>query len=211
MLAKEILLTTPLFGIAEVDSNTIIATSVGMLSKFEGVGFFAEYLPLTAKISSRIARHISNLDETCKMLLLDAIVKNGDRSSSNVLVDIRNDSRKMFAIDYSHAFGDPEWTPTTLQIGDYDSPYVWRENQDLYDMLHQANADISLPRLQTEASFIRTRINEDIVHKIISTIPSQWAEAIGSTNILYAGEYVLSRVDSIDKICLMINKERGIG
>ena len=212
MLAKELSLTIPEFGIAVIDAQTNIEKLPGNyhLSTFEGVCFFTTYLPDTVPLSCRIASHISNLDETSKMLLLDEIVRNGDRSNSNVLVGFRTNQAQMYAIDYSHAFGDPEWSSDTLQIGDYDSPYVWQEKCFLYDMLIKANADVSPARLESEASLICERINQDFVHRIIESVPSKWVESIGKSNILHAGEYVLSRVNSIGKICTMINRERGL-
>lgn len=116
----------------------------------------------------------------------------------------------IFAIDHSHAFGDPEWTIGDLSLNDIESPYIGRENLPVYNMLIGAGAPVTPAQLETDRTFIQERITEDSLSHIFATIPTEWITAVGSENIAHLYQYILNRVQNLETICNMINQERGV-
>ena len=161
-------------------------------------------------ISRRSAKHASNIDETTRIILVDELVKNADRHCENVLIGVKKGNNIIHAIDYSHAIGDPDWNIDTLVVGDCDSPYVWRENQDLYDILISAGGTVSHDTLRRETERIRSCIDESFIDTILRMIPEEWKKRIGQNRVDLAKQYVLSRVNGLERICEMIMKERGM-
>ena len=161
-------------------------------------------------ISRRSAKYASNISETARIILLDEILNNADRHSENILIDFREGSNALYAIDYSHAIGDPEWDCNSLKIGDCESPHVWIENRDCYDMLISAGGIVTAESLHKEAERIRMSINAEAINGIINSIPDDWKKDLGSSRLAAVEQYVLTRVTGIDSICDMILKERGM-
>ena len=211
-IANAIHLTIPKFGIASVTDSILFDDTLKQsdVISLYGVSFFSEYIPNTVKISERIACRITNLDETCRMILLDCIIKNGDRHAQNILVDFNSTTPKMYAIDHSHALGDPDWNEHTLLLDDFDSPYVWQENRDTYTMLIRAGAQVTMEKLESEAELIQQLVTEDLLDAILVSIPSIWISEIGQARATHAKGYILNRVSNLSKICNMVIKEGGI-
>lgn len=193
-LAHLIGLNSPDFGIAVVDENTMLGpdspTNINR-NRFSGVGFYSLYIPKTVPASLRALKYATNLGETSKIILLDQIVKNCDRHEGNLLLTT-NSAPMIFAIDHSHAFGDPEWTIGDLSLNDIESPYIWRENLPVYNMLIGAGAPVTPAQLETDRTFIQERITEDSLSHIFATIPTEWITAVGSENIAHLYQYILN-------------------
>lgn len=212
-IAKLINLSTPSFGIAVVDDNTqLIGSADGVLpiTTFEGVCFFCEYIPTTIPASFNVLKRVSNLDEGTKLILFDAIVKNSDRYTSNVIVTANMPEPKMYIIDHSHAFGDPEWDDTTLSLHDECSPHFWQENSDFYEMLIRVGVPASSDCLQEVSREIQGCITEEQLGMILGELPDVWTNGIEAKNLQQVFRYVIHRVQKLDNICEMIIKERGI-
>lgn len=211
-IAREIGLTIPDFGIALIAEDATlepqVADSYG-IDLFEGVSFFCEYIPATIKASLGVLKHVENLDESCKLILFDQIIKNCDRYASNVIITTTA-ATKMYAIDHSHAFGNPEWDNGTLVFGDELSPYIWQENNDFYDMLIRAGGSVQESDLNKTCRIIEKNITEEFLKDVIQSIPVEWSEKVGHNNLQYVKRYILNKVKNIDKICETIMKERGI-
>lgn len=203
-------LTLPEPGMAVVDDKSSIGSCVGNLTTYMGVGFYSKYIKKATCASRRAMGHVDNLDESCRMILVDAIVCNIDRHSSNVLVSYSKDQIKMFIIDFSHAFGGSDWNIDTLKIGDALSPVFWQENKDFYRLLINAGADISRERMALETNYLQNCITEESLNIIISEIPDEWTKKIGQNKIEHAKQYVLKRVSDLTQICEMINQERMV-
>lgn len=203
-------LSIPEIGIASLDKETEVSIEGLQVGLYKGNGFYSTYIPQTAPASRRsIARSI-NLAETCRMILVDAIVFNMDRHVGNVLVSYQKDDCRMYPIDFTHAFGGPDWTIETLQIGDSESPVFWRENEDFYQMMRNAGANISQEIMDEEILGIRSSITDIDLDTIITELPMDWVQEIGYDNISHAKQYMLHRIDNLDKIVSMIKREGGI-
>ena len=212
-LAKVIGLTTPHFGIAVVDDNTTLDTNLSSglsLENFRGIGFYSEYIPKTAPVSARALRHATNLNETAKIILLDHIVKNCDRHVGNLLITTNLTDPVIYAIDHSHAFGDPDWNIADLSLNDIASPYIWRENMSMYNMLISAGALVTPEQLDSERCLIQAHITSDFLNNVFASIPSEWVNIIGSENVSHLRQYISNRVENLEAICNMINQERGV-
>lgn len=203
-------LSIPRFGIAVVDETTSFDDVSPSDMNLQGNGFYCEYIPNAIPVSERVAKHASNLNETCKAILLDAIVKNSDRYVANALISFHNSDGKIYFIDHSHALGDPDWDRTSLIIGDYESPYVWEENRDFYEMLARAGATISSEMLKIESKLFQEKITGNFLDTIFSNTPEDWIPQIGIDNIQHAKQYITNRVENLGKICEIISKERGV-
>lgn len=211
-IAEAINLSTPNFGIAHIDESITLASSLidHSIEQFQGVGFFCEYIPSAFKASLGVLKQVENLDESCKLILFDHVVKNSDRYASNVIVAANKIKAKMFFIDHSHAFGDPNWDKNTLSVNDAASPYIWQENLAFYDMLIRAGAPMGETNFIDETQVFKEMITEDLLNGIIQSIPEEWRKKVGKENLLHVEQYIKSRVQNIDKICEMIARERGI-
>lgn len=211
-IAKAINLSTPDFGIAHVEKDiTLLNSSINYsIEQFQGVGFFCEYIPSAIKASLGILKQVENLDESCRLILFDHVVKNSDRYESNVIITANTVKAKMFFIDHSHAFGNPDWNKETLSVNDASSPYIWQENLDFYDMLIRAGAPIDETNFINESQVFKEMITEDLLSGIIQSIPEEWTKKVGEENLLHVERYIGSRVQNIDKICKVITRERGI-
>lgn len=211
-LAHLIDLTSPDFGIAVVNENTTLGPDFPAevnRNRFSGVGFYSLYIPKTVPASLRALKYATNLGETARIILLDQIVKNCDRHEGNLLLTT-DSSPMIFAIDHSHAFGDPEWTIGDLSLNDIESPYVWRENLPVYNMLICAGASVTPAQLEIERNYIQAHITEDALNHIFATIPPEWINDVGAENISHLHQYILNRVQNLEAICNMINQERGV-
>ncbi len=212
-IARAINLCIPDFGIAIVDENTQLDEVVNTtypLAHFMGTGFYCSFIEKSVPVSAKILKHACNLSETGKIILLDQIVKNSDRYSENMRLEMAGTSPKMYIIDHSHALGDPEWDTTTLMLSDCKSPYIWRENLDLYTMLINAGAIVTPDTLRADCEAIQTQITEDVVENIFSSIPALWRNSIGNLRVEHARRYILNRVTNLQIICQTINEERGV-
>ena len=211
-IAEILQITSPRFGIAFSDEHTKVCKEKIDYdwSYYSGIGCFSEYLENVSPISRRSAKYASNITETARIILLDEILNNSDRHTENILIDFREGSTSLYAIDYSHAIGDPEWDCSSLKIGDCESPRVWIENRDCYDILISAGGVVTAESLHKEAERIRMCINAETIDGIINTIPDDWRKNLGSSRLEAVEQYVLARVTGIDRICEMILKERGM-
>lgn len=210
-IAEMMHVTSPHFGIAFSDEQTkVCKESKRDPVYFSGIGFYSEYLENVSPISWRAARHASNIEETARIILLDEIVKNTDRHVENILIGFREGNNTLYSIDYSHAIGDPEWENDSLKKGDCSSPYVWIENRDCYEILISAGGSVTEETLHKEADQIRACINEHVIDRIISGVPDEWKNDLGTTRLEAVKQYVLQRVEGLDRICEMILKERGM-
>ena len=160
--------------------------------------------------SPLFVKRASNINETARIILLDEIVKNTDRHKSNIQIGYSKGNNTLYAIDYSHAFGDPDWDSKTLLIGDCHSPRIWNENKDLYEMLISAGGIVTPETLKNESALIRECIDEIFLDSILDSIPADWKESIGTERLSLAKQYVISRVDCLEIISDMILKERGM-
>lgn len=209
-IAKEIKLTVPKFGLACVNQTTHISSNVGKsVNYFMGTGFYSERVPKAMKASPGILRSVTNLDESSKLLLLDFVVKNSDRHSTNILVTATTPS-VMYAIDFSHALGDPEWNTTTLSLHDIEDPMIWQENRDCYDMLIHAGAPLSKGDLLSASKNFTTTITEKFLDNIILQIPTEWEISRQPELLKHVKNYILNRVKNINCICETIIRERGV-
>lgn len=207
-LATAIELSVPNFGTAVVDDQTILC-DVGNVNLL-GVGFYSQYIANVVPISSRTVKRASNLDERCRLILLDAIVKNSDRHTSNVLIGFEKSDLKLYSIDFSHAFGDPHWNCNSLVLGDFASPYVWRENVDLYQLLLQAPPMILFEQLVREKEHIQACITDALLDKIFDEIPGEWRQEVGVGHLDHLKKYIQSKIVHLDEICATIHNEGGI-
>lgn len=212
-IAKAIGLCIPEFGIAVADESTQLDSQVDAsypLTRFLGVGFYCSFIHKSTPISPKILKYACNLDETGKIILLDQIVKNSDRYSQNMRIQITGASPKMYIIDHSHALGDPDWDAATLLLNDCESPYIWRENQELYTMLINAGAVVTPDTLRVDCEFIQAQVTEAVIEDIFNSIPAAWRMPIGESNIKHAQRYISNRIENLDVICKTINEERGV-
>lgn len=212
-LAKRIGVTCPAFGVAVIgdDTKSDIANGIPAdISIFRGTGFFCEYVSGWVKVSPKVLQIVSNIDETSRIILLDEIVKNSDRHVANAIVSIREHPAKLYAIDHSHAFGDPDWNQATLALSDAASPYVWKENRDFYTMLINAGASVDDKALNAASKVISERVTSDFLDSVMESLPVDWVAEVGVSNIGHMKEYVLYRVQNIGEICEMIKRERGV-
>ncbi len=212
-IAKAINLCIPEFGIAVVDDETQLDEELSKtypLMLFKGTGFYCSFIQKSVPVSAKILKYACNLNETGKIILLDHIVKNSDRYSENMRLEMSGPSPKMYIIDHSHALGDPDWDTTTLSLCDSKSPYIWRENFELYTLLINAGANVTPDTLGADCEFIQAHITEEVLDGIFSSVPSVWREAIGEFNVKHAQHYILNRVKNLQTICQTINKERGV-
>lgn len=211
-LASSISITCPNFGIATIDNNVAVGGEMPCntnSSIYSGLGFYSEYIPKTIPASSRTLKHAVNLHETSRIVLLDHIIKNSDRHEGNLLLTANSQSPMIYAIDHTHAFGDPDWNITSLSLNDAESPYVWRENESVYNMLIGAGAPFTPEQLNTECQFIQNRITEESLSGIFASIPTEWVEAVGQENISHLRKYIMNRVHNLERICNVIIQERG--
>lgn len=212
-LAKAIGLTIPHFGIAVVDDNTTLDAKLSSsvyLETYRGICFYSEYIPNTAPASARALSHATNLNEASRIILLDHVAKNCDRHEGNLLITTNLAGPVIYAIDHSHAFGDPDWSIATLPLNDIDSPYIWRENMSMYNMLIRAGALVTPEQLDLDRHLIQERITSDFLNNVFASIPSEWVNTIGTENISHLHQYILNRVVNLEAICNMINQERGV-
>ena len=161
-------------------------------------------------MSARALRHATNLNETAKIILLDHIVKNCDRHVGNLLITTNLTDPVIYAIDHSHAFGDPDWNIADLSLNDIASPYIWRENMSMYNMLISAGALVTPEQLDSERCLIQAHITSDFLNNVFASIPSEWVNIIGSENVSHLRQYISNRVENLEAICNMINQERGV-
>jgi len=212
-IARAINLCVPEFGIAIVDDNTQLDEGVSEdypLPRFMGTGFYCSFIEKSVPVSPKILKYACNLNETGKIILLDQIVKNSDRYPENMRMEMTGASPKMYIIDHSHALGDPDWDTTTLMLYDCESPYIWRENLDLYTMLINAGAAVTPDTLRADCEFVQAKMTEEVIEEIFSSVPAVWCDAIGEFNVKHARQYILNRVKNLQIICQTINKERGV-
>lgn len=212
-IARVINLCVPEFGIAIVDENTQLDEGISTtypLTRFMGTGFYCSFIEKSVPVSEKILKHACNLSETGKIILLDQIVKNSDRYSENMRMEMTGPSPKMYIIDHSHALGDPEWDTTTLILSDCESPYIWRENFDLYTMLINAGANVTPDTLRADCESIQAQITGTVIEDIFSSVPAVWRDSIGELRVKHAQKYILNRITNLQIICQTINKERGV-
>lgn len=210
-IAQKIGLSIPQFGFAYVGESVAVDDEVQVknVSAFQGIGFYCHFIPQANKVSLRAVKHVCNLDETSRIILLDELVRNCDRHSNNALLTITSPST-LYAIDHSHALGDPSWDITSLPLTDEHSSAVWTENHDFYEMLIRAGAKVTPETLAAEQQRIQALITPEFLDEVLATLPQAWVESIGSENILHAKQYVLYRVQHLDSICKMIIEERSV-
>lgn len=204
-------LSSPNFGVAVVDEETQLNDEVAdthTLGDFVGSGFYCEYIPSTVKASLRVLRGAKNLNEGCSVILFDAIVKNHDRYDANIIVSLAD--AKMYVIDHSHVLGDPEWSHETLSLDDADSPFVWEANREFYDLLIRAGAPMESRDFEDAIARIREKVSEELLEEIVREIPAEWESEVGEHEIAHAKNYILKRVENLDKIHNMIKRERGV-
>ena len=206
-IAKLVNLTTPDFYIACIDENTKIIDGLNP-AKYKGIVFGCDYIE-SFKISNQVAKHVSNLNETCRMVALDEVVKNRDRHPPNILVNFHGTAAKMYFIDYSHAFGDPEWRIPDLSLSDIESPEVWDENKECYEILLKAGATFTHESFKEESLLFQEKITEEKLDLIINDIPKEWLESSRKQNLFHAKKYILNRVKNLDKIWEVISRRRS--
>ena len=205
-------LSIPTWGITTIDENTHFNQQPRKkYTHYYGCCFYSKYLPKLAPASARTIKQVTNRTEFCKMILIDALVFNTDRHSTNVLISFqKNQHPNMFSIDFTHALGGPDSDIETLAIGDYESPIFWRENYDFYTFLLADKSSVTKDGLLSESSYLQERITPNVINHIFSEIPSDWTDEIGTESIDHIQKYILSRASNLDKICETILKEGGI-
>lgn len=205
-------LTIPKFGMAQVTEATVLKNelnTVCSIEKFAGYGFFSEYIPRTAPASHGLVATATNLNECCKAILFDMVIKNIDRYENNIRVSLSSDDGRLYFIDHSHAFGDPSWTPRDLVIGDTASPYVWQENSACYLMLRNAGAPYTEHNFLSAAQQIQDMLTNDITNNIFECLPRELIDRFEQSDLNHAKAYIQYRINNIDKICAMIKREGG--
>lgn len=207
-LAASIGITCPAAGLAEVTNSTTFGDSD--ITRYVGIGFYSEYIPVTIPASLSVLKRVGNLDEACSILLFDEIVKNNDRYANNVLISANATPARLYVIDHSHTFGNPNWDQSSLSFNDLMSPYVFRENEEMYNMFSCAGADFSRKKLISEAQRIQSVLTEDCINACFKNIPCEWLHEIGEDKTQYAKQYILNRTNNLNMICDMICRERGV-
>lgn len=209
-IAKEIQVTVPNFGLAHIDNNTKIDECFKKFFDIDDICFFSEFIAKSVKVSKRTLRYAKNLNEAPRIILLDHIVKNTDRYSANMLISVNKNDANMYAIDHSHALGDPEWNTATLSKKDIASPEIWENNADFYNMLIDAGAEVTEDSMKSECDAIKEILTDVRIDNIFLSIPQCWKSQIGEQNIKCALEYIKNRVTNLHKICDVINQERSV-
>lgn len=77
-------------------------------------------------------------------------------------------------------------------------------------MMRNAGANISQEIMDEEILGIRSSITDIDLDTIITELPMDWVQEIGYDNISHAKQYMLHRIDNLDKIVSMIKREGGI-
>lgn len=210
-IASLIGVSAPAAGLAIIDDDTVLEKTSGIkaIQPYKGICFYSEYIPKAIAASWRTLKRTSNLQDACLMVLLDEIIRNCDRHSSNVLLSADVAYTEFYVIDHSHALGDPEWEESELTLNDLESPNVWRENKDLYNMFVRAGARIDHSQLNSASKHIKKVLTEDALESIFQDIPVEWTKEIGISKVQGVKQYIMNRVNHLDVICKVICAERG--
>lgn len=167
-----------------------------------GKAFFSTYMPKVTKLLPTIISKMRNKEDFAKILLFDHIIFNTDRNPGNLLVRFYKDDVSLKVIDHSHvfinqAFWDASCLKRAMDGNDLLDSKVLEYNSYLYEMFFQ-NFSITKEMLEKESLVFKSKINSDIIRKIIDIIPDEWKPKQKDIDELI--KYILYRVGNLDVI-----------
>lgn len=205
-LCKILDLPIPEAGIALIDNKTECLCNEAIYSDENyGYCFFSKRIDKTTVINPAIIPRIVNKEIFYRMILFDHLVYNKDRNKGNLLVTIGKKSI-IYLIDHTHVFkNECIWDKNCFERGILDKDFrddsIIKANAWMYscfwDHLHK---DIDI-LLQNSESF-KSRINYEILDKIVKEIPSSWDVSEEDANSLK--EYLMYRLEHLDQMCKII-------
>ncbi|MCB6571545.1 hypothetical protein LI142_18760 [Eubacterium limosum] len=204
-LAKTIGLRIPRGDAFLVDKTTMYKNGVVAPANF-GVCYGSEYMEHSLQLNHGIIRKLLNLDDYYKMILFDHLVFNTDRNIGNLLTRIMKKEQYLYVIDHTHVFKNQAiWCSSDLERGmdelDFSDNSILCENERCYNYFFQ-NVGIDEDKLKIAASVFDSKINYDIIKRIIESVPNEWRCSEDDANSL--ARYLSYRLAHINDYCDLI-------
>lgn len=167
-----------------------------------GKAFYSEYMPKVTKLLPTIVGTMNNKTDFAKILLFDHVIFNTDRNPGNLLVRFCKNDISLKVIDHTHVFiNQTFWDANCLkrarEENDLLDTKVLEYNSYLYEMFFQ-DFSVTKEMLEKESLLFKSRINRDIIIKLIETIPDEWKPKQRDMDELV--NYIMYRVDNLDVI-----------
>lgn len=192
----------PRAGVCILDNTSEIQDEELATSNNYGKAFFSEYMPKVTKLLPTIISKMNNKEDFVKILLFDHIIFNTDRNPGNLLVRFCKDDISLKVIDHTHVFinqtfWDASCLKRAMEENDLLDTKVLEYNSYMYGMFFH-NFSVTKEMLEKESLVFKSRINRDIIIKIIDIIPEEWKPKQKDIDELV--NYILYRVDNLDVI-----------
>ncbi|SHH76081.1 hypothetical protein SAMN02745135_01995 [Caloranaerobacter azorensis DSM 13643] len=205
-LAKILKLPIPDAGIAYIDNNTEVSANVSITSENYGPCYFSKRLDKVVIVNCSVIKFISNKQDFYRVLLFDHLIYNKDRNVGNLLVSLKSDDHRFYAIDHTHVFkNECIWDGNSLLRGiednDYKDTNIIDSNKEVYNYFFQSMFINERVLLETCTDF-KSRLTKSLLYDIISDIPKQWNVNSSDLNILV--EYLTYRLFHLEDICEVI-------
>lgn len=210
-LAEILELDTPDFGICELTHECSIPSNINISDSNYGLCFYSKFINKAVPFSPSIILSVKNKEQFKKLIIFDHLIYNKDRHKGNILITISKDI-KMLAIDHSHVFKNQSiWDKNTFIQGMKNSDYLDTDILEYNEYTYKSLFEIINFNSENTEKFIhliKFKLTESIINDIISLLPSSWLKCVDELDIKYLIEYLMYRIEHIDKTVNMIIEER---
>jgi hypothetical protein len=173
-LAHYLAVPTPEYFVGLIDGDT---SGIYRTEYERELCFCSRLITPVVTILPEFIQRISNFDSIYDILLFDHLVCNADRNVGNMIWQTKQ-PYLMYAIDYSHIFGDTDsWTSDQLRkdtsVDETSCKLVMNCNAEMYQMF--------IPRMKLSYEFFQERLDlrytslsEELFRDILWNTPNEW-------------------------------------
>lgn len=216
-IAKLLNIHIPEAGVAIFNKETMISTEIQdkfdkELQHYYGLGYFSTNRDKVTQLTCPLVLSTqSNNNDISKIIMFDHLICNKDRNPGNLLIDIKKGDKFMSIIDHTHVFSHGAiWDYNILQRlileQDYTDNDVMLRNAYIYDMFKEFRA-LNIEDLLSICADFKNQLTDKALYDIIESVPQIWGIHNREIQIIY--DYIMYRLNALDKIALLISSEGG--
>jgi len=166
-----------------------------------GIAFYTRMYDATTPCQMNWLRSINTYDYAI-IVIYDYILNNIDRHDGNILRVI-DKSNSILCIDNSHILTDANDLyrniPKSNMFDEEELYKFFSANKKLFNILLKDITPIDFMNLGLD---VKSRISDEVLDTIAKKIPKEWLTGVDYSNIEGIIEFIKSRVDVLDKVCL---------
>ncbi len=215
-IAKQIGIEAPGFGMCRLTMDALVGPNVNpenfqLKEDHCGTAYYIEFVERATPFSQSACKRYNHA-QLVKMMLLDHIIYNKDRSVANVIVPVGLGGT-IYPIDYTHVFKNQTiWDRYTFRLGmaedDYLDSQIIQSNADVYRpiFLHSCPCEDDFKQLVKD---IPGQLTDSFIQSMMDLVPPEWLSdaALEMQDMVALKEYLLYRIAHVEKLANLIIEE----